>query len=244
MTLARTATILSNGTIINQGKFMLNGTIANGGSFTDICQGSVNSVSGNAPTTSACTTPTVKTPSGQTFDVANPTINGTPDANAVIKLTEGSVTVGQPTADSTGNWTIIVSPLAQGAHALTAEAFGPGGNSGSASIGLTIAPGAAATSTSSTPTNSVTTAPSTSSLTSTVTSESSSSSTTLAGTTSQSSTTSTGIGPTTTTSTSGGGGVPMFPYQLGIAAVFTALLVASYQLIRNRTRPLMMEGRM
>ncbi|MDA4122697.1 MAG: NHL repeat-containing protein [Thaumarchaeota archaeon] len=36
-------------------------------------------------------------------------------------------------------------------------------------------------------------------------------------------------------STSGGGGVPVFPYQFAVAAVFTVVLAASYLLIRRRT---------
>jgi hypothetical protein len=39
---------------------------------------------------------------------------------------------------------------------------------------------------------------------------------------------------TTTTTTSSSGGVPVFPYQLSIAAVFTVLLVGSYLLVRRR----------
>ena len=41
----------------------------------------------------------------------------------------------------------------------------------------------------------------------------------------------------TTTSSTSGGGVPEFPYQLATATVFTVLLVASYLLVRRRTRP-------
>jgi hypothetical protein len=40
---------------------------------------------------------------------------------------------------------------------------------------------------------------------------------------------------TTTSSSSSGGGVPVFPYQFAIAAVFTLLLAASYLLVRRRT---------
>jgi sugar lactone lactonase YvrE len=53
---------------------------------------------------------------------------------------------------------------------------------------------------------------------------------------SASSTTSSSSSSTTTSST--GGGVPVFPYQLATAAVFTVLLAASYLLVRRRTRPL------
>lgn len=42
---------------------------------------------------------------------------------------------------------------------------------------------------------------------------------------------------TTSSSSSGGGGVPVFPYQLVAATVFTALLAASYLLVRSRAKP-------
>jgi sugar lactone lactonase YvrE len=41
----------------------------------------------------------------------------------------------------------------------------------------------------------------------------------------------------TTTSGTSGGGVPVFPYQLATAAVFTILLAGSYLLVRRRTKP-------
>ncbi len=143
-----TITTDSDGSISNYGTIMSNGTISNGGSFADYCQGSVTSVSGNAPMTSPCTAPTITTTSGETFNVTNPTINGTSDANALIKLTEGygNVTVGQTTADSDGNWTITVSPLAPGTYTLDAAAFGTDGNSASVSIDVIISPGATTTS--------------------------------------------------------------------------------------------------
>lgn len=138
----------SDGSISNYGTIPGNGTISNGGSFTNYCQGRVTSISGNAPSESPCTTPSIATSSGQTFDTANPRINGTSDANAVVRITEGNLTIGQTTADSTGNWTIVVSPLAAGAHSLTAEALGVGGDSGSVSIQLSISPLATTSSTS------------------------------------------------------------------------------------------------
>jgi hypothetical protein len=40
----------------------------------------------------------------------------------------------------------------------------------------------------------------------------------------------------TTASSTGGGGIPEFPYQVIVATVFAAVLVASYLLIRRRSR--------
>lgn len=62
---------------------------------------------------------------------------------------------------------------------------------------------------------------------------SSSSSSVSTATSSQAPTTTSQAASTTSTSSSGSG-VPAFPYQLGIAAVFTLFLVASYLLMRRR----------
>ena len=164
-----TITTDSDGSISNYGTITSNGTISNGGTFTNYCQGSVSSVSGNAPTTSPCATPMITTNSSQTFDVTNPTINGTSDANAMIKLMEGSVLVGQTTADSYGNWTIITSPLTPGTYTLSAEAYGTSGDSGSVSIEVIISAGATATATtttsSSSPSSTISATPATTSST-------------------------------------------------------------------------------
>ena len=51
-------------------------------------------------------------------------------------------------------------------------------------------------------------------------------------------TTSSSSSSTTTSSTTGGGGVPVFPYQLATATVFTVLLAATYLFVRRGgTRP-------
>lgn len=42
---------------------------------------------------------------------------------------------------------------------------------------------------------------------------------------------------TTTSTTEGRGGIPEFPYQLGIAAAFTVLVLASYLLVKHRSGP-------
>jgi sugar lactone lactonase YvrE len=72
------------------------------------------------------------------------------------------------------------------------------------------------------------------SVSSSSTSSSSTSVTTASTSTTRISTSSSSTSTTTTSSTSGGG-VPEFPYQFAVAAVFTALLVASYLLVRRRT---------
>ena len=69
-------------------------------------------------------------------------------------------------------------------------------------------------------------------------SDSSSTSTSTSTSTSATSTTTPHTTSTTSSSSSssgGGGGIPEFPYQLSAAAAITALLVASYALVRSRT---------
>ena len=71
-------------------------------------------------------------------------------------------------------------------------------------------------------------------------SASSATTTTSSSTTSPASTTSTASTASTTTNsttTKSGGGVPVFPYQLGVAAMFTVLLAVSYLLVRKRAIP-------
>jgi YVTN family beta-propeller protein len=102
-------------------------------------------------------------------------------------------------------------------------------------VSVISASSAASSSTSTTSSTSTSTSPisnSTSSSNSTI-STSFTTTTTPTSVTSQSSTTT-----QTSASSSTGGGVPAFPYQLGIASAFTVLLAAFYLLVRRRTAPL------
>ncbi|NLQ17935.1 DUF4347 domain-containing protein [Marinomonas sp. M1K-6] len=69
-----------------------------------------------------------------------PTITGTSEANATVKLydTNGTTELGSTTADGSGNWSITSSTLTAGSHTLTAKATDAAGNVGSASAGLTV----------------------------------------------------------------------------------------------------------
>jgi len=73
-------------------------------------------------------------------NVTTPTITGTAEAGATVTLydTNGSTVLGTGTADGSGNWSIISSTLAAGAHTLTAKATDVAGNTSGASSGLTI----------------------------------------------------------------------------------------------------------
>ena len=74
--------------------------------------------------------------------------------------------------------------------------------------------------------SSTTTTSSTSVTTSAVTSSTTSSASTISS-----------AGVTSSTSTKSGGGVPVFPYQLPLAAIFTVVLVVSYVLVRRPAHP-------
>jgi autotransporter-associated beta strand protein/VCBS repeat-containing protein len=67
-----------------------------------------------------------------------PTINGTAEAGSTVTLYDGATAVGSATADASGNWTIVCSPLAEGAHTLAARATDAAGNVSAASSALTL----------------------------------------------------------------------------------------------------------
>ncbi|WHP32497.1 Ig-like domain-containing protein [Trabulsiella odontotermitis] len=66
---------------------------------------------------------------GQTTNDTTPTLAGTTEANAIIKVYDNSVLVGQTTADTQGNWSFTPSSgLSQGSHSLTVIATDVSGN--------------------------------------------------------------------------------------------------------------------
>jgi len=67
--------------------------------------------------------------SGQVTDDTLPTIGGTSEANAVVRLFENGTQIGQATAGADGKWSIqLTTPLANGNHTLTATATDAAGN--------------------------------------------------------------------------------------------------------------------
>ncbi len=69
-----------------------------------------------------------------------PTLTGTGEANATVKLydTDGVTLLGTATADGSGNWSITSSKLGDGAHTLTAKQTDAAGNVSSASSSLSL----------------------------------------------------------------------------------------------------------
>jgi hypothetical protein len=70
--------------------------------------------------------------------INTPTINGTGDIGATIKINDGSVFVGETTVGSDGKWQIATSPLTNGTHSLIATATDIAGNISTASTPLNI----------------------------------------------------------------------------------------------------------
>lgn len=69
-----------------------------------------------------------------------PTLTGTAEANATVRIYDGITLVGTVTADASGNWTLLqtTTTLAQGTHNLTATATDEAGNTSVASAVTTI----------------------------------------------------------------------------------------------------------
>jgi hypothetical protein len=73
-------------------------------------------------------------------NAATPTITGTAEANATVKLydSNGTTELGTVTADGSGAWSIVSSTLADGTHTLTVKQTDKAGNVSVASAALTL----------------------------------------------------------------------------------------------------------
>jgi len=103
-------------------------------------------VFGGRPGPAAPPTPTVDAGSdsgvqgdGHTND-DTPTLNGTSEANASIKLydSDGNTVLGDTVADGSGNWSITSSKLSEGSHSLTVIQTDSGKNASQPSNSLTL----------------------------------------------------------------------------------------------------------
>ncbi len=86
---------------------------------------------------------TGKLTSGGTTDDSTPTFAGRAEANATVSIYDGSVLLGQATADSTGRWSFTPNaPLSSGLHHFTAIVTDAAGNISptSPAFDLTISP--------------------------------------------------------------------------------------------------------
>jgi len=93
-------------------------------------------VAGNADPTPASYTWTIDTaaPSAPSIGtVMSTTVRGTAEPGATVEVFSGSTSLGTTTADAAGHWSLAISPLADGAYSLTAQATDAAGNTGTAS---------------------------------------------------------------------------------------------------------------
>jgi uncharacterized repeat protein (TIGR02059 family) len=73
-------------------------------------------------------------------NVATPTINGSAEANATVKLydSDGTTLLGTTTADGSGAWSIVSSTLSEGSHKLSVKQTDLAGNVSTASTNVTL----------------------------------------------------------------------------------------------------------
>ncbi|EDV0262168.1 BapA prefix-like domain-containing protein [Salmonella enterica subsp. salamae] len=70
---------------------------------------------------------------------SRPTLNGTGEAGATIRILDNGVEIGSATVDQSGNWRFTPNaPLESNTHLFTAVAADPAGNSGQPSDGFTL----------------------------------------------------------------------------------------------------------
>ena len=67
-----------------------------------------------------------------------PTLTGTAEANATVKVFDGATLLGSAVANGSGAWSYTAAALANGAHSLTATATDAAGNTGVASAALSV----------------------------------------------------------------------------------------------------------
>ncbi len=103
--------------------------------------GNVGSNSAAFIVTVDITAPGAPTVTGPTLtNDSTPDVTGTAEANSTVEVLDGGSLVGSGTADGSGNFTITVSSLADGVHAITAHAIDGVGNQGvdSSSFSMTV----------------------------------------------------------------------------------------------------------
>ena len=97
----------------------------------------IDTVSPVAPTIASSSTDSGVVGDGISND-ATLTLTGTAEANATVKVYDGTTFLGSVAANSSGAWTYTTAALANGAHSLTATATDPAGNISVASAAMAV----------------------------------------------------------------------------------------------------------
>ena len=117
-------------------------TVDGGGNRTVAASGLTVTIDTVAPTQPGTLTLDPESDSGVAgngmTNVSSPTVTGTAEANARVRLYNGATLVGETDADENGVWSGGVASLATGLHTLTAVAVDQAGNSSTASGGLIL----------------------------------------------------------------------------------------------------------
>lgn len=91
---------------------------------------------GTGGDTSAPATPAAPTVSGA--GTATPTLSGTTEPGAMVRVYDGGVLIATTTASGSGVWNVTLPPLSAGSHTLTVTASDPSGNTSGTSPSVVV----------------------------------------------------------------------------------------------------------
>ena len=102
--------------------------------------GNTSTTSSDAAITIDQTAPAAPVISGSPIatNSATPTVTGTAEADATVKLYAASLLIGQTTANGAGAWSIVTSSLGTGTYVITAKATDAAGNTSVSSIAASL----------------------------------------------------------------------------------------------------------
>lgn len=118
---------LSDGTGITVSASQTNGA----GTGTDSANTSKDTVAPGVPTFSS-------PPGGSFLNTSTPTISGTGEVGATVRVFNGSTEICSAVVSPAGTWSCVVATQADGTYSLTVRATDPAGNTGTTSPGRTI----------------------------------------------------------------------------------------------------------
>jgi alpha-tubulin suppressor-like RCC1 family protein len=124
---------LTLGTALSDGVYSLSAiatdSVGNTGVASAPLAVTVDTSAPTAPVISALTSPTLN---------VTPTISGTSEANAQIKVYSGAILVGTTSANTLGAWSVATSTLSEGSNSITATSTDPGARVSAASAAVPL----------------------------------------------------------------------------------------------------------